>query len=68
MKPKVSPTASFFQLAQKLHEEHESPSIVFIEDGDEENGLRGEERDAFEALLSLGNKKVVVEAIWHRRK
>ena len=48
-----------FQLAQKLHEEHENPSIVFLDDGNEEHGLHGEERDAFERLLSLTNKTVL---------
>jgi hypothetical protein len=48
----------FFQLAQKLREEHESASVVYIEDGNEEAGLRGDERELFEKFLKIGNKQV----------
>jgi len=48
----------FFQLAQKLREEHESASVVYIEDGNEEAGLRGDERELFEKFLKIENKQV----------
>ncbi len=47
-----------FQLAQKLREEHESASVVFVEDGHEEAVLHGEEQDFFQKFLPLEHKQV----------
>ena len=47
-----------FQLAQKLREEHDSASVVIIEDGNESAGLHGDEKETFEKFLPLDTKQV----------